>query len=56
MKRFLSVIHSEIDDFKNDGIIGYFFEDMEQYKAYKPFIKIIAVLGSFLILTSLICL
>jgi hypothetical protein len=35
-------------------IIDFFFEDMEQYEAYKPYIFLLAAVGVFSLLASLL--
>lgn len=56
MRRILSVIHSEIDDLKENGLIHYFFDDMEEYEAYKPFLKLIATGILLNVIITLLCL
>lgn len=37
-------------------IIDYFFEDTEQFEAYKPFLKLLGVLAAVNFIVSLLCL
>jgi uncharacterized membrane protein (DUF106 family) len=56
MKRILSVIHSEIDDLKENGLIFYFFDDMEEYEAYKPYLKLLVTGVLLNVIITLLCL
>lgn len=54
MKRLLNLIHNEVADFKENGVIYYFFEDYEEYLAYRPFIMLIGILGAITLFVSLL--
>lgn len=51
MKRLLNLIHNEVADF---SIIYYFFEDYEEYLAYRPFIILMAIMGAITLFVSLL--
>jgi hypothetical protein len=37
-------------------LINYFFDDMEEYEVYKPFLKLLARLGLINLIVALLCL